>query len=588
MRSALAAAIGILLMAKPTFAAEKEFRNTAAPGGGDRYTGEPFATRAPVIAEHGMAATAQPLATMVAIDILKRGGSAVDAAIAANATLGLMEPVACGIGGDIFVILWDPKSRKLYGLNGSGRSPMGRSLAELKATLGDKTLIPSHGSLPVTVPGTVDGWFEMHDRFGKLPMDEVLAPAIKYARAGFPVSQLVAYYLERNFKSFEKNKHLIEELANAKATYLIDGRTPKHGEIFRNPDLARTYELIARGGRDAFYEGAIARTIDAYFRRIGGDLRYEDFARHTSTWVNPVSVSYRGYELYELPPNTQGVAALQMLNLLKGFDLKAMGRGSADALHVMIEAKRLAFEDLAKFYADPAFYDPPIKTLISEAYAARRRALISMDRVNDDIGPGEVKLVQGDTTYLTTADEDGMMVSLIQSNYRGMGSGLVPDGLGFMFQDRGELFHLDPSHPNVYAPGKRPFHTIIPAFVMKDGKPFMSYGVMGGDMQPQGHVQVLVNMVDFGLNIQEAGDAARFRHYNGPEPTGEPAPSPAGTLQLESGISPAVRDELARRGHKLEPGDGGFGGYQAIMRDPQTGVYWGASEMRKDGAAMGY
>ncbi len=574
-------------MAKPAMAADKEFHATAAPGGGDRYTGEPFATRAPVVAMHGMAATAQPLATMIAIDILKKGGSAVDAAIAANAALGLMEPVSCGVGGDLFAIVWDPKTHKLYGLNGSGRSPMGRTLAQLKAKLGDKTTIPSLGSLPVTVPGAVDGWFELHNRFGKLPMDQVLAPAIQYAREGFPVSQLVANYLELNFKAFAKNKDQIEELENARHTYLIDGRTPKEGAIFRNPDLAHTYETIARGGRDAFYKGPIAKTIDTYFRRIGGDLRYEDFAKHTSTWVDPVGVSYRGYDLFELPPNTQGVAALEMLKILEGFDLKTMGRGSADALHVMVEAKRLAFEDLAKYYADPAFYNAPVKTLISDSYAAQRRALIHMDRANDNIGPGEVKLVQGDTTYLTAADKDGMMISLIQSNYRGMGSGLVPDGLGFMFQDRGELYNLDPAHPNVYAPGKRPFHTIIPAFVMKDGKPFMSYGVMGGDMQPQGHVQVLVNMIDFGLNIQEAGDAARFRHYNGPEPTGEKGEG-VGTLQLESGISPQVRAELARRGHKLEPGDGSFGGYQAIMRDPQTGAYWGASEMRKDGAAMGY
>ena len=575
-------------MAKPGLAADKEFKNTAAPGGGDRYTGEPFATRAPVIAMHGMAATAQPLATMIAVDILKKGGSAVDAAIAANAALGLMESPSCGVGGDLFAIVWDPKTHKLYGLNGSGRSPMGRTLAQLRAKLGDKNLIPSFGSLAVTVPGAVDGWFELHDRFGKLPMDQVLAPAIQYAREGFPVSQLVAYYLERNFKAFNKNKDQIEELDNARHTFLIDGHTPAQGEIFRNPDLAHTYELIAKGGRDAFYKGAIAKTMDAYFRRIGGDLRYEDFAKHTSTWVDPAGVNYRGYDLFELPPNTQGVAALEMLQVLKGFDLKAMGRGSADALHVMVEAKRLAFEDLAKFYADPAFYDPPIKTLISDAYAAQRRALIHLDRVSDNIGPGDAKLVQGDTTYLTAADKDGMMISLIQSNYRGMGSGLVPDGLGFMFQDRGELYNLDPAHPNAYAPGKRPFQTIIPAFVMKDGKPFMSYGVMGGDMQPQGHVQVLVNMVDFGLNVQEAGDAARFHHYNGPEPTGEPAKSPTGTLQLESGISHEVRADLARRGHIVEPGDGGFGGYQAIMRDPQTGAYWGASEMRKDGAAMGY
>jgi gamma-glutamyltranspeptidase/glutathione hydrolase len=562
---------------------------TAAPGGGDRYTGEPFATRAPVLGTHGMAATAQPLATQIAVDILKKGGSAIDAAIAANAALGLMEPVGCGVGGDLFAIVWDPKTRKLHGYNSSGRSPMGRSLADLRRKLGGRKAMPSHGSLPVTVPGTVDGWFALHARFGKLPMDQVLAPAIGYAREGYPVSQLVAFYWARNFKAFERQDKDIEEIANAKATYLIDGKPPAHGQIFKNPDLARTYELIGKGGRDAFYKGAIAKTIDAYFKRIGGDLRYEDFAAHNGDWVEPVGVRYRGYDVYELPPNTQGVAALQILKMLEGFDLRKMGRGSADALHVMVEAKRLAFEDLAKFYADPATYAAPVAELISDAYAEKRRALIDMTRADPNVPPGDVdvKLKAGDTTYLTTADKDGMMVSLIQSNYRGMGSGLVPDGLGFMFQDRGELFALEDGHANVYAPGKRPFHTIIPAFVMKDGKPFMSFGVMGGGMQPQGHVQIVVNMIDFGLGIQEAGDAARFHHQSSDDWSRPHSPD-VGLLQLETGISTEVRKELERRGHKLVPGDGGFGGYQAIMRDPETGVYSGASEMRKDGAAIGY
>jgi gamma-glutamyltranspeptidase / glutathione hydrolase len=559
----------------------------AGAGGGDRYSGPAFATRAPVLARHGMAATAQPLATMIAVDVLKKGGSAVDAAIAANAALGLMEPVSCGIGGDLFAIVWDPKTQKLYGYNGSGRSPMGRSLADLKAKLGDRDAIPPLGSLPVTVPGTVDGWFALHERFGKLSMTELLAPASAYAREGFPVTQLIADYWQNNFKGFEKRAEMLEESDNAKRTYLIDGKAPVQGQIFTNPDLARTYDLIAAGGRDAYYKGAIAQTIDRYFKRIGGDLRYEDFAAHTGTWVEPVGVNYRGYRVYELPPNTQGVAALQMLKMLEGYDLKKMGRGSADALHVMVEAKRLAFEDLAKFYADPATYDAPIEQLISDSYAAQRRALIDMSRANPNVMAGDIKLRQGDTTYLTTADKDGMMVSLIQSNYRGMGSGLVADGLGFMFQDRGELFALDPSHPNVYAPGKRPFQTIIPAFVTKDGKPFMSFGVMGGDMQPQGHVQIVVDIVDFGLNVQEAGDAARF-HHAGSEDWMRTDSSGVGTLELETGIAQNVRDELTRRGHSISAGDGAYGGYQAIMRDPATGVYWGASEMRKDGAAMGY
>jgi gamma-glutamyltranspeptidase/glutathione hydrolase len=579
-----AAFIGFALM---TTTALADTAQNAAPGGGDRYSGPGFATRAPVLATHGMAATAQPLATQIAVDVLKRGGSAVDAAIAANAALGLMEPVGCGIGGDLYAIVWDPKTGKLHGYNGSGRSPMGRSLEDLKRKLNGRTDMPSHGSLTVTVPGAVDGWFALHERFGKLPMKKVLEPAIRYAEQGYPVSQLVADYWKRNFKGFERNAKDIEEIANAKATYLIDGRAPTHGEIFRNPDLARTYRALASGGRNAFYKGKLAKTMDAYFRRIGGDLRLKDFAAHTGDWVDPVGVNYRGYVVYELPPNTQGVAALQMLRMLETYDLKSMGRGSADALHVMVEAKRLAFEDLGKFYADPASYNAPVDELISQAYADKRRALIDMKRANPNTPPGEIKLRQGDTTYLTTADSDGMMVSLIQSNYRGMGSGLVADGLGFMFQDRGELFALDTSHPNVYAPGKRPFQTIIPAFAMKDGKPFMSFGVMGGDLQPQGHVQILVNMIDFGLNVQEAGDAARFRHV-GSEDWSRKDSGGVGKLQLETGIGEDVRDELKRRGHDIEPGDGGFGGYQAIMRDPATGVYWGASEMRKDGSAIGY
>jgi gamma-glutamyltranspeptidase/glutathione hydrolase len=387
--------------------------------------------------------------------------------------------------------------------------------------------------------------------------------------------------------AFEKNKVLIEELDNARATYLIDGHAPAEGEIFRNPDLAHTLSLIARGGRDAFYKGTIAHTIDTYFRRIGGDLRYADFATHHGEWVEPLSVNYRGYDVYELPPNGQGGAALQMLQILNGFDLKKMGAGSADALTAMLETKRLVYEDLAKWYADPAFVHVPMKELLSDSYAAARRKLIDLHHANPNFGPGNPLLQDGDTIYLTTADKDGMMVSLIQSNYRGMGSGLVADHLGFMFQDRGELYSLDPKAANVYAPGKRPFHTIIPAFVMKDGEPFMSFGVMGGDMQPQGHVQILTDIIDFGMNVQEAGDAARWRHFGGSEPTGEPSTG-IGTVEMESGFDPAVKAELARRGYKVVPGTGAFGGYQAIMWDPKNHVYWGASEMRKDGEAIGY
>ncbi|HLY56611.1 MAG TPA: gamma-glutamyltransferase family protein, partial [Stellaceae bacterium] len=518
-------------------------------GRGDRYSGTEWATRSPVLAQHGMAATAQPLATQVAIDILKRGGSAVDAAIAANAALGLMEPVSNGIGGDLFAIVWDPKTGKLYGYNGSGRSAKGRDLermiAEVRA-VDAKTgkpyaaHIPAVGSLSVTVPGTVDGWFALHEKFGRLKIADDLAPAMAYARDGFPVSQLIAIYWRHNMDAFEREKATIEELDNARATYLIDGRVPAEGDVFRNPDLARTLSTIAAGGRDAFYKGDIARAIDAYFKRIGGDLRYEDFAGHHGEWVTPLGVDYRGYQVYELPPNGQGAAVLQMLQILKGFNLRTMGAGSADAVTAMLEAKRLVFEDLAKWYADPEFVSVPMDGLLSPSYADKRRKLIDLAHANPSIGPGDPGLGQGDTTYLCTADRDGMMVSLIQSNYRGMGSGLVADHLGFMFQDRGELFSLDKAAANAYAPGKRPFHTIIPAFVMKDGAPFMAFGLMGGDMQPQGHIQVLTNIIDFGMNVQEAGDAARWYHSGSAEVTGEPSAG-IGTVELEGGFDPAVK-----------------------------------------------
>ena len=569
-------------------------------GRGDRYSGNSWSTRSPVIAQHGMAATEQPLASEIAISILKQGGSAVDAAIAANAAIGLMQPVLNGIGGDLFAIVYDPKTHKLYGYNGSGRSAMGRDLARMKQeiTVAYKEAgmpvadhIPPVGSLPVTVPGTVDAWFALHDKFGKLPMTRVLAPAIDYAKNGFPVTQLIASYWKGNMAAFERRRKLIEEYDNARHTYLIPdtngGHTPAEGEIFKNPDLANTLSLIATGGRDIFYKGRIAHTIDAYFRRIGGDLRYKDFAKHHGEWVQPLTVNYRGYDVYELPPNGQGGAVLEMLQILKHYDLKKMGAGSADALTAMLEAKRLAYEDLAKFYADPAFVKVPMKELLSDKYAKARMKLIDLAHANPDIGPGDPLPHHGDTIYLTTADKDGMMVSLIQSNYRGMGSGLMPDHLGFMFQDRGELFSLHAGAANVYAPGKRPFHTIIPAFVMKDGKPFMSFGLMGGDMQPQGHVQVLTNIIDFGMNVQDAGDAARWRHYGGSEPTGEPSTG-IGSVEMESGFSTAVKKELARRGYKVVPGTGAFGGYQAIQYDPVQHVYWGASEMRKDGEVIGY
>ncbi len=572
------------LMAAP--AAAEDLGPGARPIGADW-------SRSPVIAQHGMAATAHPLASQIAVDILKKGGTAVDAAIAVNAALGLMEPTGCGVGGDLFAIVWDPKTQKLYGLNASGRAPMGRTLEETRAKsaaiVGDGAGIPPLGHLPVTVPGTVGGWGALHARFGKLPMRTILAPAIGYAKDGFPVSPVIAMYFERNLAAFERRLAMIDEFDNARRTYFQNG-APKAGAIFQNPDLARTYEAIAKGGADAFYKGNIAKTVDAYMKRIGGDLRYEDFAANKAEWVEPGCVDYRGVSVCELPPNSQGFAALQMLNILKNVDLKQWPRGSAEVFHYMVEAKRLAFEDAARHYADPAFAAVPIDWLLSDDYGRERFALIDPKKAMAAPAPGEPKLEgEGDTTYFTVADESGMMVSLIQSNYRGMGSGLVPDGLGFMLHDRGELFNLDTDHPNAYAPGKRPFQTIIPAFAMKDGKPWLSFGLMGGGMQPQGHAQMIVNLVDYGMNLQEAGDAARFHHDGGRQPTGIDL-DPVGKLELEPGVPEATRKKLQAMGHKVEIVDNGvvFGGYQAIMRDHENGVYVGATEMRKDGTVAGY
>jgi gamma-glutamyltranspeptidase/glutathione hydrolase len=576
--------------AKPAVVEPQRPTSNFELGGGDRPIGPNYA-RSPVYARHGMVATAHPLASQIALDILREGGSAVDAAIAANAALGLMEPIGNGIGGDLFAIVWDPKTATLHGFNGSGRAPLGRSLADLRAKVGDASQgIPAYGSLPVTVPGTVDGWFELHARFGRLDPAKLLAPTIAYAREGVPVAPVIAMYWQNNMDAFERvhAEGQIEELDNARATYLIDGKAPVAGQLFRNPDLADTLELLGAQGRDAFYTGSIARTIDTYMQRIGGDLRLADLAAHHGEWVTPGHVEYRGYDVYELPPNGQGYAALQMLAILEHVEIGKLERGGPELLHYIIESKRLAFEDVARFYADPAFASAPLDALLSDAYARERFAKIDPARASATFDPGEPKLEgPGDTTYLTVADADAMMVSLIQSNYRGMGSGLVPDGLGFMLQDRGQLFSLDEGHANVYAPGKRPFHTIIPAFVCKDGKPWLSFGVMGGSMQPQGHVQVLINLIDFGMNLQAAGDAARIRHEGGRQPTGIDE-DPLGTVYVESGVSADAIAGLRARGHVVEIGGGNFGGYQAILRDAEHGVYVGATEMRKDGLALGY
>ena len=542
----------------------------------DRITGKSFATRSEVIAQHGMACTSQPLATQVALDILKAGGNAIDAAIAANAVLGLVEPTGNGVGGDLFAIVWDAETERLYGLNASGRSPRSLTLDYFR----DKGLerIPAYGPLPVSVPGCVDGWFELHGKFGSMKMEEILQPAIGYAKDGFPVTELIAHYWAGGARSLSRFPNVAE-------VYMPGGKPPAKGEVFKNPYLANTLEQIANGGRDAFYKGDIAKTIGEFMKEQGGFLSYEDLANHTSEWVEPVSSSYRGYDIWELPPNGQGIAALQILNILEGYDIAAMGFGSADYIHHFVEAKKLAFEDRAKYYADPAFNDIPVDALISKSYAAGRRALINPRRASRNLDPGEVE--HGNTIYMTVADNKGNMVSLIQSNYRGMGSGMSPPGLGFILQDRGELFSLEEGHYNVFEPGKRPFHTIIPAFITKEGKPWMSFGVMGGSMQPQGHAQIVVNMIDFGMNLQEAGDAPRIRHGGSSQPTGTKM-TDGGIVNLESGFSLETIRDLSERGHTIQSATGGFGGYQAIRWDQGKGVYFGASESRKDGQAAGY
>ena len=577
----------------------------------DRITGKPFATRSEVLARHGMVCTSVPAATQVGLDILKRGGNAVDAAIAANATLGLMEPVSNGIGGDLFAIVYSAKENKLYGINGSGRSPLGLSYEQMSAELDKlhRKTIPPRGMLPISVPGTVDAWSELHKKFGKLKFSDDLAPAVKYAEEGFPVTELIAFY-------WHFGPEVYKDLPGGfLETYTLDGkgRTPAKGDIFKNPALAKTLRLIGEKGRDAFYKSEVADKIDKFMQENGGYLRKADFEKHTSTWVDPVSTNYRGYNVFELPPNGQGIATLQILNILEGFDLKSMSRNSAETLHIMVEAKKIAWADRAKFYADPEFAKIPLAGLLSKEYAAERRKLIDPGhaakaveagmppangaglqptrepRQDSTATPKRSPVDDGDTIYMCTADDDGNMVSLIQSNYRGMGSGIVVPGLGFMFQDRGELFSMEPGHANVYAPGKRPFHTIIPGFVMKDGKPWEAFGVMGGGMQPQGHVQVLTNQIDFGLNAQEAGDASRWQHEGDNEPTGEKMEK-GGYVEVESGIPYEIVRELEKRGHEVRFDVGGYGGYQAIKVELHDGqrVYVGASESRKDGQAAGY
>ena len=545
----------------------------------DRVTGKSFATRSEVIAPQAMAATSHPLATQIALGIMQEGGNAIDAAIAANAALGLMEPTGNGIGGDLFAIVWDAESGQLYGLNASGRSP-GSLTREYFIEQGMDS-IPPYGPLPVSVPGTVDGWFELHGRFGKLPMARILAPAIAYARNGHPVHELIQHYWSLSVDRLAKYPGFTEQMT-------IDGRAPEVGELWKNPNLANTLERIANQGRDVFYKGEIAYTIADYMQANGGFLSYEDLASHSSEWVEPLSVNYRGYDVWELPPNGQGIAALQILNIIENFNVSEMGFGSPDHVHLFLEAKKLAFEDRARFYADPAYMDISVEKLLTDDYARQRSSLIDMSKAARKFPHGDPEVLrEGDTIYLTTADSAGNMVSLIQSNYRGMGSGMTPPGLGFVLQDRGELFSLEEGHPNAFAPGKRPFHTIIPAFITRDGKPLISFGLMGGGMQPQGHAQIVMNLVDFGMGLQEAGDAPRIHHSGSSEPTGGTM-TDGGIVNLESGYEYEVVRELMARGHKIQFARGPYGGYQAIMKHPQYGTYFGASESRKDGNAAGY
>jgi gamma-glutamyltranspeptidase/glutathione hydrolase len=557
---------------------------------GDRPSGASFATRSAAMGRSGAAGTAHPLATLTAIEILKRGGSAVDAAVAANACLGFLEPTSSGLGGDCYAMVWDPKVSKVVGLAGSGRSPKALTLETVRARA-KNGVIPKLGAISISTPGALDAWWTLHQRYGRLKWSEVLAPAIHLCETGVPVPQIIGFYIKRNLAAFARADSGVEETANAMHTYAPSGSAPGEGDIFRNPDLARTYRMIAEGGRNAFYDGPIARTIEAYFKRVGGWLTQSDLREQHAEWTDPLVTSYRGVDVYGMAANTQGLATLQMLNILEQFDLREMGFQSSASIHVQAEAKRLAYEDRARYYADPHFAKVPVEWLNSKSYAAERAKLIRSDKILTPIYPGQAPS-HGDTTYFTVADSDGMMVSMIQSNFRGMGSGLVADGLGFMFQDRGELFSLKDGHPNIYQPGKRPFQTIIPGFATKGGAPWMSFGVMGGDMQPQGQAQIILNRVDYGLDIQAAGDSPRWHHEGSSQSMGEDAPDlgPKGVLRLEAGVPEASRRALVDIGWTLGASDGGFGRYECIEHrmNGTDRVYAAATEMRADGVALAY
>ena len=544
---------------------------------GDRPAPNPRATRSVVMARNGIIATSQPLASAAGLAVLQQGGNAIDAAVTAAAVLSVVEPTMNGIGGDLFALVYDPKTKSVRALNASGRAPAAATVEEFKRR--GLASIPYRGELSVSVPGVVDGWSELLAKHGTLTLAKALEPAIRYARGGYAVSEIIATQWKDQEETLAKDPA-------AAATFLINGRAPKTGDIFRNEKLAASLELISRGGRDAFYRGAIAKAIGADMRARNGLLTDADLAAHKSDWTEPLSTAYRGFEVLEFPPNTQGVVALEMLNILEGFDLKALGHNTGAYLHLLVEAKKIAFADRDAWLADPAATPAAaLRRMLSKEYAATRRKEIDPERAGREYKPlaidgaspagEEHPQAHGDTIYLTAADKDGNVISLIQSIYESFGAGIVAGDTGITLHNRGSLFSLRAGHPNLLAPGKRPFHTLVPAMVMKDGRPWLSFGVMGGDMQPQGHVQVLLNLIDFGMNVQEAGEAPRFRHT-------------ANGLALESAISPEARFGLDTRGHRIVSGVGVFGGFQGILIDPRTGVMMGGSDPRKDGLAIGW
>ncbi len=544
---------------------------------GDRPARNPRATRSVVLARNGLIATSQPLASAAGLRVLQDGGNAIDAAVTAAAVLSVVEPTMNGIGGDLFALVYDAKTKTVRALNASGRAAAAATPAEFARRGLDA--IPYRGVLSVSVPGVVDGWSELLAKYGTRTLARTLEPAIGYARDGYAVAEILA-------TQWKDAEPVLARDPAAASTFLPGGQAPVMGDVFRNPRLAASLETVARGGRDAFYRGPIAAAIADDMRRRDGLLTEADFAAHSSDWVSPIATTYRGHEVLEFPPNTQGVVALEMLNILEGFDMKALGHNSAAYLHLLVEAKRIAFADRDAWLADPKSVPPrALDQMLSKAYAAGRRRQIDPRRAalsyapltidGSSQVPVEPPQARGDTIYLTVADRDGNIVSLIQSIFENFGAGIVAGETGIALHNRGNLFSLTAGHPNVLAPGKRPFHTLVPAMVMKDGRPWVSFGVMGGDMQPQGHVQVLLNLIEFGMNIQEAGEAARFRH------------SAAG-LALESAISREARSGLGQRGHRLITQIGAFGGFQGIMIDPTTGVLMGGSDPRKDGLAIGW